>query len=534
MKEEILKRMWNYLNNYKTLRYDDAQNLQYDVDKKYLQENFEIDKDIQEILDFVPDEWEENLDTRRTKVKHSVPMKWLSKDFSKDSIVKFIKKTIWTEWQFHLWYKYDWTACTIRYDMDWKLIKAITRWNWIEWDDITENVKMVNWVREKIDLFKNKIFCNSIVDSWFVDYIEIRWEVLCEKEVFKRLWEVYSIKNTRQYSSGSLKRKNPEEVKAREIMFMPYQLLYIRKWKVVEPVNILQSDLHWVFNDLWFKFKSSDYLNISYNLNEIDKLKKDLEAFYESRNDLWIDIDWLVVKDNSIANQAIAINEWNDFAMAYKFPNEDYIVTVESIDYQMWKTWRLTPVINYTPIDILWVTCSRATWHNSESLEEMQIKVWDKISIVRSWDVIPYIVEVLESSNNEFTLPTNCPTCGTKLIREWAFQMCKNKTCAEKTEWAIYTVINNAWINFLWWTKIDEMIIRWILKSPYDIFRIKKEDFENISRTWHRSIDKIMDSIEKAKSNLTLDTIISWFNILWLWMTNWEKVMDAYREVENW
>jgi len=56
MKEEILKRMWNYLNNYKTLRYDDAQNLQYDVDKKYLQENFEIDKDIQEILDFVPDE----------------------------------------------------------------------------------------------------------------------------------------------------------------------------------------------------------------------------------------------------------------------------------------------------------------------------------------------------------------------------------------------------------------------------------------------------------------------------------------------
>lgn len=534
MKQEVLKRLWNYLNNYKELRYDDEQNLQCDIDKKYLEDNFPNDKDVIEAINFVPDEWED-LDTRRSKIRHIIPMTWLRKVFSKESIFEFIEKIKESEWEniFNLWLKYDWTACAVRYNSSFELDKAITRWNWFEWDDITENAKMVHWIPLKL----NSYFKSFFKEEDF-DFIEVRWEVLCDKEVFERLWKKFNIKNTRQYSSWSLKRKDPKDVKDRELTFIPYTIILIKDWK---SFNMKWMTQYWIEEMLlaWEFIGHSDFNYVNYCIdttkeNWKENLWRMLESLYAWRNDFIIDIDWLVVKADSFETQNKYHNSWEAYAIAYKFPNENHIVEIESIDYQVWKTWRITPVVNYTPVDILWVTCSRATWHNSENMKKMQIKIWDKISIIRSWDVIPYIVEVLESSDWVFTQPEECPICNTKLIDDWTFQICNNKTCQAKIDWTIRTVIQNAWINFLWWTKIDEMIEQWILSWPYDIFKVNEEKLFKLERTWQRTVDKIMNSIENARDNLRLETIISWFNILWLGYTNWEKITEAYCEIENW
>lgn len=520
---EVVERMKNYCENYNELRFDDDLNNQFDIDKKWMKENYPN----HEILNLKYND----LDTRRKKIKHILPMNWLQKTFSLIEIERWMKKLNREFWvnEFQLWYKFDWAACTVIYDNQWKFIKSATRWNWLEWDDITKNFE---WIQDFYLL--NKL---PWVKDLNVDQIELRWEILCSKSNFEKHKDLW-IKNTRQFAAWSIKLKDYDETRKRQLVFAPYSLYFIKDWKrILIDWNKFhkQVELNQYLNSFWINFWFMNNENINFSIKLIDweidikNLENLIHRLSENRDNLNVDVDWLVFKVNDYKKQ---IQIWEDSFMAYKFPSKNAITKVSWITFQIWTTWRVTPVVEYEPIDILWVTCSRATIHNSDYFEQYQLSIWDEISVARNWDVIPQVQEIIKRNWwRKIEMIKNCSVCWSLLERDWAFHFCKNKFCDVKQEWKIFSFINSIWLNFLWNQRIQEMIFKKILLRPFDILYIDTWDLMKLDRIWSRSVEKILNSLNKCKKEITFTNILDWFWIAWLWWINSYKISSFLWEL---
>lgn len=530
--KEVVGRMTDYCNRYNELRFIDEYNNQFDIDKNWVKENYPE----HEIINLKYND----LDTRRNKIQHLFPMNWLNKDFTVDSIVRWIescKEKYWTK-SIHLWYKFDWAACSVIYEK-WKkwtyeFSKAVTRWNWIEWDDISENFKRI----KNFNNFDILRWITTEILEW-TDRIELRWEILVQKSEFER--NDFWIKNTRQYAAWSIKLKDSDEVEKRNLVFSCYTMILSNKWKRVFFDRNHFNNQYWFenyLNSVWIYQKdiinSNEICNLEINVtnsNYQKQIEKFTTIFYDSRDNIDVDIDWLVFKINEYEYQ---IEAWQDYAMAYKFPSENSITKVIWIEFQIWRTWRVTPVLEYEPVDILWVTCTRATLHNSDYFDEYELCIWDEISVARNWDVIPQVQNILKRNWwKKISFIENCTICWSKLERDWSFHYCKNHLCWAKSDWAIFSFINSIWLNFLWTTKIQEMIEKWILKRQFDILYVTREELLKLDRSWDRTVDKILNSLEECKKELTFSNILDWLWVQWLGWTNSYKISTYFSEIEN-
>ncbi len=463
--------------------------------------------------------WAKITESSFKKVKHTRPMISLDNTYNEEDLLDFdkrVKKNLWLkneniDIEYSLELKFDWLGIELIYENG-EYKQAITRWNWIEGEDVTENVRQIENIPKKIN---------------YKDKLEVRWEIIMPISVFEELnkqarktwWKIFS--NPRNAASGSVRTKDISLTKQRKLKFFAYDLgnfeEFCKKEKKQNYSEVI-SDL----NNLWFK--TSPYFKICKNIKEVID---NINNFWD-RKRFDFEIDWLVVKVNNIFlwDKIGWTQHHPRYAIAYKFPAEILTTKVISVDHQVGRTWTITPVANLEPINIWGAIIKRATLHNYEEVMELDVRIWDIVFIKRAWEVIPKIISVVKTedrSNLEKIFPPKfCPSCGTRVEKEeWKVRyFCPNyKWCeAQIIERLTYAVWKD-WFNVDWfWEKqVKKFYELWFIFDLPSIFEFKKYKNDILSLEWfqQKSVDNLLKAIEKAKKVNIVNFLVA-LSIFWV------------------
>ena len=460
------------------------------------------------------------------KLPHKVPMLSLSNAFDKDDLINFEKRILnflSKDKNYNLSYstepKIDGISASLIYKNG-KFKIGLSRGDGKEGEDITANLATIEDI-PKI------IHAND-----FPEEIDIRGEVFIQNSDFKNLKHKFA--NPRNAASGSLRQKNSDETKKIPLKFIAYTFGYERGLKINNQVEFLQK-----LNDWGFKTNPHNKLitgvnNLLINYSKIEK----------NRTKIDFDIDGIVYKINDYELQKRLGNVANAprWAIAHKFSSNKAISEILNIEIQIGRTGALTPVAKIKPVNIGGVIVSNATLHNEDEIERKDIRIGDLATIERAGDVIPHILSVdktkRDKKSTKFIFPKNCPSCGSKTIKEFnnvtkkedAVRRCASegyeceKIAIEKLKHFVSKeafnidgfgkkIVENFW-------KID------LVKFPQDIFKL---DFEKIAKLegWGRqSMENLKYSINQKK-NISLDKLIYSLGIRHIGIEN-AKILSKY------
>ena len=341
--------------------------------------------------------------TKFKSVKHSVPMLSISDVFNEkdveDWFIKLADKDVFIE------LKVDGVSYSALYE-DGVLVRGLTRGSGVEGEDITENLKRIPDIPQKLH-------------GQFPKVIEVRGEVYMLRDDFLKLNEIATEKkekvfaNPRNAAAGSLRQLNPEITASRRLSAFGYTYgeLSSRDWQTqAEFFDRLES---WGFKTTrrW-----------AHRATSMDEIQSVYNEIMLQRPDIPFDIDGLVIKVNNIDLQEKMGSRANSprWEVAYKFPAARAITALRDITVQVGRTGVLTPVAELEPINIGGVLVSRATLHNADEIKRLDIQVGDKVVVQRAGDVIPQIVGVAEraAASEPFVFPDKCPVCGGNVVQE--------------------------------------------------------------------------------------------------------------------
>ena len=460
------------------------------------------------------------------KLPHKVPMLSLSNAFDKDDLINFEKRILnflSKDKNFNLSYstepKIDGISASLIYKNG-KFKIGLSRGDGKEGEDITANLATIEDI-PKI------IHAND-----FPEEIDIRGEVFIQNSDFKNLKHKFA--NPRNAASGSLRQKNSDETKKIPLKFIAYTFGYEKGLKINNQVEFLQK-----LNDWGFKTNPHNKLitgvnNLLINYSKIEK----------NRTKIDFDIDGIVYKINDYELQKRLGNVANAprWAIAHKFSSNKAISEILNIEIQIGRTGALTPVAKIKPVNIGGVIVSNATLHNEDEIHRKDIRIGDLATIERAGDVIPHILSVdktkRDKKSTKFIFPKNCPSCGSKTIKEFnnvtkkedAVRRCASegyeceKIAIEKLKHFVSKeafnidgfgkkIVENFW-------KLD------LVKFPQDIFKL---DFEKIAKLegWGRqSMENLKYSINQKK-NISLDKLIYSLGIRHIGLEN-AKILSKY------
>ena len=461
--------------------------------------------------------WSEIWESTFKKVKHSRPMISLGNTYNDEDLTDFndrIVKLSEIEWEieYMLEFKFDWLWVELIYD-DWKLIQAITRWNWIEWEDVTMNVMQIENI-PKIISYK-----------W---HLEVRGEVVMPISVFDEINEKAKKEGTKIFSnprnsaSWSLRMKNASITKDRRLQFFAYDLANFDEYRLNEDLWEYYSVIKNI-EKLWFSV-SSYFLKLNWINEVIDAIRN----FWEVKSTIDFEIDWLVLKVNNITLwQEIGFTEHHPrYAISYKFPAEVFTTKILSVDHQVGRTWTITPVANLNPVNMWWAIIRRATLHNYEEVENLDVKIWDTVFIKRAWEVIPKIISVVKDgfrdNYEEITPPKFCPSCETEVKKDdnKVRYYCSNDIdCPAKHHEKLAFSVGKWWFNIDWfWIKQVEIFLReGIIHNLVDIFEISEKKEKILELDWfqEKSVNNLIEWVKKAKK-VNIATLLTALWIAWV------------------
>lgn len=431
--------------------------------------------------------------TEFEKVKFKKPMLSLTNGFLDEDINKFHssnKDVIKDDIEYTIEPKYDGLAVGILYKNG-KLIKAYTRGDGYEGENVTNNVKSIRSIPISIPV-------NGV--------LEIRGEIVMFKKDFINLNETRSLmgenrfSNPRNAAAGSLRQLDPSVTYQRKLNFICY--------------GIGESTLELPDNyfDLLLFLKEINvpvYNNI-FKSNNLNKIIKQHNLLLKSRNKLPYEIDGSVIKVNSFKQQEQIgyKSKAPKFAIAYKFPSIHTVSEILSIDIQVGRTGVLTPVANIKPVVISGVTVDRCTLNNFQDILKKDIRVKDHIYIERSGDVIPKIVGVVKEKRKEcslpYRLPTICPSCKSSvemkedeaLIRCNAGLFCKSQRINSIIHFVSKKAMN---IDGLGEKIVEQLVEKNIVKNLSDIYKLTLDKLLKLDRTAIRSSTNILNAINVSK-----------------------------------
>ncbi|MDC3038930.1 NAD-dependent DNA ligase LigA [Candidatus Pelagibacter sp.] len=493
-----------------------------DIEKKY---NFSDKDSPSKTLGFTPSK---NFE----KFPHRVKMLSLANAFDEEDLVNFEKKIINFlnlnknfQFEYSAEPKIDGISASLTYKAG-KLIKGLSRGNGEEGEDITFNLKTISDIPHHIN------------QKDFPDDIDIRGEVFIQNNDFEKMKNSFS--NPRNAASGSLRQKDPKKTSKIPLKFVAYTFGFSSDQTMDKQTNFLIKLKKW-------GFKTSD---LNKKITGIKDLLSNHRSIEKKRFELNYDIDGIVYKINDFKLQKRLgfVTNAPRWAIAHKFSASNSITEILNIDIQVGRTGALTPVAKVKPVNIGGVVVSNATLHNEEEILRKDIRIGDTVKIERAGDVIPHVLSVdllkRKKDSKKFTFPLNCPSCGSKTIKEYNSQTKKHDAvrrctsegfkCEKISIEKIKHFVSKDALNIDGFGKkiVQNFWEIGLIKLPHDIFSLNFEKISNLDGWGSLSVDNLKKSIQKSKK-ISLDKFIFSLGIRHIGQENAKLLSEFLRKKEN-
>lgn len=435
------------------------------------------------------------------QVKHQYPMLSLGNTYSREEVVDFInriKKAIPGEVEYVCELKYDGVAIGLRYENG-LLYMAVTRGDGEQGDDVTTNVKTIKSIPLRLQ-----------GDDYPASF-EIRGEIMMPYSSFEKLNRIKAengetpFANPRNSASGSLKMQDSAEVAKRDLDCFLYFILG----------ENLPFDNH--FDNLTaarkWGLKVPEYIT---RCKTIDEIFDFINHWDKARTDLEFDIDGVVIKVNSYAQQqelgtTAKSPRW---AIAYKFKAEQAETKLNSIDYQVGRTGAVTPVANLEPVLLAGTTVKRASLHNADIIAKLDVRIGDTVKVEKGGEIIPKIVGVdllkRKPGTQKVAFTQTCPECGTTLIRKEgeAAHYCPNdEGCPPQIKGKLEHFISRRAmdIDSLGEGKIELLYDKELVRNAADLYDLKFDQVLGLEKVYPADLEKKERTVsfrEKTTENI--------------------------------
>ena len=428
-------------------------------------------------------------------IKHDYPMYSLDNSYSKKDLDSFysriLKKIPDNDLNFLCELKFDGVSINITYENG-VLVRAVTRGDGVQGDDVTENVKTIKTIPLKL----------------YGDYpskFQIRGEIFIELNDFNKMnidrtnngLEPYM--NPRNTAAGSLKLQDSAEVARRPLKCFLYQVVSEFDESKTQYDNLISSS-KWGFN-----------VSDSYKLcNTIDEVFDFINDWDHKRNNLDFEIDGIVIKVNQIDYQKILgfTSKYPRWSIAYKFKTLQVSTVLLSVSYQVGRTGAITPVANLNPVLLGGTIVKRASLHNEDQINKLDLHLNDHVLIEKGGEIIPKIVDVqLDERNldsNRILFINKCPSCQADLSKNVseAHHYCLNfNSCPPQLTGRIQHFISRKAmdINGIGNETIQLMFQNKLITNYADLYTLKKEDLLSLERMAEKSVENVFKGLNESK-----------------------------------
>ena len=462
------------------------------------------------------------------QVVHKYPMLSLGNTYSEDEVKDFyerIARDLNEPFEIVAELKYDGTSISLTYE-DGRLVRAVTRGDGTRGDDVTANVKTIRSVPLKL------------MGDRYPATFEIRGEILLPWAEFDRLnkereeQEEPLFANPRNAASGTLKQQNPAVVAARKLDAYFYYLLG----------EELPAETH--FDNLevarsW-GFKIPNVIRVCNSLEDI----YDYIAYWDvERKNLPVATDGIVLKVNSLLQQrnlgfTAKSPRW---AIAYKFQAERAVTRLNSVSFQVGRTGAVTPVANLEPVLLAGTTVKRASLHNADIIEGLDLHLGDKVFVEKGGEIIPKIVGVdVEARGllvgDKVRFIRSCPECGTPLMRPEgeAAHYCPNEAgCPPQIKGKIEHFVTRRAMNINMGPEtVEDLYEAGYVKDTADLYTLEIADLLRLERWADKSARNLMASLEESKQ-VPFERVLYGLGIRFVGETVAKRLVSAFHSMEQ-
>ena len=425
-------------------------------------------------------------------VVHAVPLESLQDAFEAEEILDFdrrVQETIDAP-VYVVEPKIDGLSVSLEY-RDGEFFRGATRGDGVVGEDVSENLRTIRSIPKKLKNFQRNL--------------TVRGEVYLSKESFSELLERQeergekAFKNPRNAAAGSLRQKKSAVTRERKLDIFIFNL---------QQGEALRLNSHTEALD--FLCSEGFAVSPSYRtFGSIEEVMDEIEAIGRARDTLSYSIDGAVVKVNDFeARERLGSTaKYPKWAVAFKYPPEEKETVLREVEINVGRTGVLTPTGVFDPILLAGTTVSRATLHNADFIEEKGICIGDTVLLRKAGDIIPEVVRVVRHGepSEPYTLPTRCPSCGSRVERlegEAALR-CGNTACPAQLERnLIHFASRDAMdIEGLGPAVIHQLIGEGLLRSPDDLYSLKPEQLTALERMGEKSAQNLAEAIAASKEN---------------------------------
>ena len=495
-------------------------------------------RELQDLEKEHPEYQDENSPTMRvgsdlnknfTQVTHKYPMLSLGNTYSENEVTDFydrVKKALNEDFEICCELKYDGTSISLTYENG-KLVRAVTRGDGEKGDDVTDNVKTIRTI--PLVLHGNN----------YPEHFEIRGEILMPWEVFEELnrekeaREEPLFANPRNAASGTLKMQNSAIVDSRKLDAYLYYLLG-EELPCDGHYENLQTAAGW-------GFKISEHTKKTHSLEEVFEY---IRYWDTERKNLPVATDGIVLKVNSMRQQkSLGFTAKSPrWAIAYKFQAERALTRLNRVTYQVGRTGAITPVANLDPVQLSGTIVKRASLHNADIIEGLDLHIGDMVYVEKGGEIIPKITGVDKDARGmligeKVKFITHCPECGSKLVRYEgeAAHYCPNETaCPPQIKGKIEHFISRKAMNIdgLGPETVDTFYRLGLIKDTADLYQLTAEDIKNLDRMGEKSAENIIKGI-KASKEVPFERVLFALGIRFVGETVAKKIAKSFNNIEE-
>jgi DNA ligase (NAD+) len=493
-------------------------------------------KELEKLENAYPEFFDPNSPTQRvggqiTKefktVAHKNRMFSLDNSYSTEDLLEWEKraqKGIGAEnIQYYCELKYDGASINLSYENG-QLISAVTRGDGFKGDEVTANIKTIKSIPLKLKFT-------------FLDYFEIRGEIILPLAGFQKMneeraedgYELYS--NPRNTASGSLKLQDSGEVAKRPLDCLLYQVVGNSPFST-------HSETLQKAREAGFKVPKEG--KVCYNMEEVLDF---IKYWDKARHQLAYETDGVVIKVNSLEHQqelgfTAKSPRW---AIAYKFKTEQVLTKLLSIDYQVGRTGAITPVANLEPVQLAGTIVKRASVHNADQIEKLDLRIGDLVQVEKGGEIIPKIVGVDLTTRSLDSIPIQfidiCPDCNTKLVRNEgdAKHYCPNYYfCPTQIKGRIEHFISRKAMNIdgLGAETVGLLFDAGLVNNYADLYELKTNQIVPLERMADKSAQNIVEGIENSKK-IPFEKVLYALGIRYVGETVAKKLAKYFKSIDR-